>query len=867
MIRRVSMHSAPHVIYLNPLKGFLYSMAFNSLGDILPLLERPSRYLGSETNTIRKDLSQVALRMVLAFPDLYEIGTSHFGLQILYHILNSQAEICAERVFAPSLDLEAHLRSSDLPLCSLENRTPLHHFDIIGFSLLYELNYTNVLTIMDLAKIPFYQKNRTRAFPFIIAGGPCTVNPEPVADFFDAMVIGDGERVVLEMAHAWLAWKIEGDFHNKKDLLLEWSKISGVYIPSLFKCSYSADVNILGLQTIVPVSADYFSIRRAIVNDFDRTFFPDAPIVPFGHPIHDRLRLEIARGCSRGCRFCQAGMIYRPVRERSLATLIKLAKDALAATGYEDLSLLSLSSGDYNLIGPLLSILMESCAPNHISISLPSLRAGTLTPELIKLIKKVRKTGFTIAPEAGSQKLRNHLNKNLTDQEIIDTVEDVFRLGWLVIKLYFMIGLPLETQTDLDKMVDLIKVLNHIKRKTGSKPTRKQKRKINVSIGTFIPKSHTPFQWASQLSLQASQEKLAWLRDQLNLSGVQIKTQRPEMSFLEGLFARGDRRLGLLLVNAYKNGCRFDGWNDHLQFNLWRKSIDQTDIDIDFYTTRQRSLVEPLPWDHIDAGVSKAFLTHEWNKCMTGEETSDCRHGNCNQCGVCDFKIIKPEITTSQTIQNFNPPDRTTQFAAYQLVKVTYAKLNSARFFGHLELVKIFFRALRRAQITVKYTQGFHPKPKISFENPLPIGIESLSEHFYMAIEQTIDPHAVIVSLNKQLPSGLTARDCQPVKNIALPTGLPAVYTVKLETGFFDELLLQNYFSNLDQFYLHKNVKGKQKMFALNLIVSQIKLLAPDTIKLILKSSQGKIFRPFEILSTIFKLSDLTLKRARILKL
>ncbi|UCH22157.1 MAG: TIGR03960 family B12-binding radical SAM protein, partial [Deltaproteobacteria bacterium] len=498
-------------------------MSKYSIQDILPLVEKPSRYLGTETNTIKKDPSTVRLRIALAFPDLYEIGTSHFGLLILYHILNRSKEIAAERVFAPGLDMEAKLRISKLPILSLESQTPLLEFDIVGFSLLYELNYTNILSLLDLSNIPFYASQRDNSYPLIIAGGPCTCNPEPVADFFDAMVIGDGENVILEMSDIWLVWN-KSSGGDKDSLLRKWSRLEGVYVPAYFKPRFDTS----GYQILEPRLSDYTRVTRTITNNLDQAPFPEAPVVPFGRPVHDRLRLEVSRGCTRGCRFCQAGIIYRPVRERSMEKLIDLTTKSLEATGYEDMSLLSLSTGDYACIVPLLECLMTKCQASQIAISLPSLRAGTLTTELMHLIKRVRKTGFTIAPEAGSQRLRDVINKNVTDKDIRDTVTNAFDLSWRLIKLYFMIGLPTETEDDLHAMVNLVKDLRKLSSSQGFKG------KINVSLATFIPKPHTPFQWIAQNSLAESFEKLEWIKKNLNLPGVHLKWQNPQVSILEG---------------------------------------------------------------------------------------------------------------------------------------------------------------------------------------------------------------------------------------------------------------------------------------------------------------------------------------------
>jgi len=547
-------------------------MGKKKIQELLLLSEHASRYLGTETNRCIKNPDNVQLHMALAFPDLYEIGTSHFGVQILYHILNKDPRIYAERVFAPDEDFARRLEAGRLPLSTLETQTPLHQLHMVGFSLLYELNYTNVLYMLHLGKIPFLSRDREESHPLLIAGGPCTCNPEPIADVFDAVVVGEAETVIRRLSDTWLGWKGEGD-GKKETLLSRWAEIEGVYIPCFFEPVY--DLN--GFQTLKPKSAKSpvpgKSVRRAVVPKLADAPFPLDPVVPFGKPVHDRLRLEIARGCTRGCRFCQAGFLYRPVRERAPDALLEMAKASLSLTGYDTLSLLSLSTGDYTALGYLMENLMNGCEALRVAVSLPSLRAGTLTPELMHQIQRVRKTGFTIAPEAGSQRLRDRINKNLSEATIVETVQDAFALGWQVIKLYFMVGLPFEEDADLKALVDLVKRLQGLK---GGSGPRKTRGKLNVSIATFIPKPHTPFQWASQISLEAARKKIEYLKSALNRPGIQFKWQNPEVSFLEGLWARGDRRLGRLLIRAFEKGCRFDGWSDHFQFPRWIEAISET---------------------------------------------------------------------------------------------------------------------------------------------------------------------------------------------------------------------------------------------------------------------------------------------------
>ncbi len=833
-------------------------MSINNIQDILPLVEKPSRYLGSEINIIKKELSKVALRFALVFPDLYEIGTSHFGMQILYHILNSHPEIAAERVFAPGVDMEAYLRSSGLPLFSLESHAPVNRFDIVGFSLLYELNYTNMLNILDLAGLPFRADQRDESHPVIIAGGPCTCNPEPVAEFFDAMVVGDGEHAILELAQTWLLWK--ADLRpDKAQLLKQWSTIKGVYIPSFFE----SQTDQRGLQVIKPRFSSYTRVQRTVVPDLDRLPFPEKPIVPYGKPVHDRLRLEVSRGCTRGCRFCQAGMIYRPVRERSPETLMSLAQRSIAATGYEDISLLSLSTGDYGCIVPLMQQFMARFASENVAVSLPSLRAGTLTPELMELIKKVRKTGFTIAPEAGSQRLRDVINKNITETEIIETVKNAFNLGWQVIKLYFMVGLPTETLDDLRALVDLVKQIRSIKT-----PGRR-KGKINVSIATFIPKPHTPFQWAPQNTLADSREKIDWLRKKLALPGVQFKWQNPEVSLLEGVWSRGDRALSDLLITAWQKGCKFDGWSDQFKFDVWQQALGEAGIDADFYTLRRRDIHEPLPWDHIETQVSKEFLQDEWHKSIQAALTEDCREADCSACGVCDFVEIEPRTYQQSRKQNLNirsevdDPD-----TAYMKLTLSYSKMGQAKYYGHLELVNIFLRALKRAGIPVKFSQGFHPKPKVSFDNPLALGLESENEKMTLTVPSHIDPESVIGGLNSNLPEGLRILPLKDLiansdKNLAAA----CTYQVSLKGGNFVKDELTSFMHRADFPIEFKNRKGKLKKIDLKDMVFNIELIDSGQLHMTLRSEPGKTLRPWEVLRQIFTLSEEQIKQARIVKI
>ncbi len=832
-------------------------MVETTIQDLLPFIEKPSQYLGSEINSIHKNFKEMDTTIVLAFPDLYEIGTSHFGLQILYDLVNRQEKMSAERVFAPGVDLEAALRNSGTPLVSLESHRPLRDFDIMGFSLLYELNYTNILTILDLAGIPFFSSERDDSYPLIIAGGPATCNPEPVADFFDAVVIGEGESVLMEMLRIWLGWK-QQERRDKKDLLISWSKIEGVYIPSLFKIAYDAS----GFQYVTGDSPIRGPVRRVIVSDLEESPFPEAPVIPFGRPVHDRLRLELARGCTRGCRFCQAGMIYRPVRERSLNKLLHLTDRAIRATGYEDISLLSLSTGDYGCLIPLLDILMQQYADRNIAVSLPSLRAGTITPAMMELIKKVRKTGFTIAPEAGSQRLRDVINKNIRQEEIITTVRDAYELGWQVIKLYFMIGLPTETEADLKAIVDMVQEIRNLP------GPQRRKRTINVSVNSFIPKPHVPFQWEPQIPLEAAHEKIRWLKRALHLPGVSLKWQNPEMSRLEGLFARGDRKLSRLLLTAYHKGCRLDGWSDQFNYAIWQASCEEAGIDVDFYTTRPRDPAEPLPWDHIDSRIDRDFLLSEHRRALAMEPTFDCRNGDCNHCGVCDFQTIEPRVHPScpDDFPISIPPGKNSDESRF-VYRLFYSKTGDARFFGHLEMVNIFLRALRRAEIPLKYSEGFHPKPRVSFDNPLPVGIESLSECCLLVLTRHLSPDRITGALNARLPDGLRVDRCRLETPSKTPLRQPEFeYEITLTGAVFDPALLEQYKSETAVILSRRNQKGTLQKINLTDMITHISLDRPDRLILSLRLIAGQSVRPTEMIIHIFQLDETAIRKARIVK-
>ena len=597
--------------------------------DILSSVQKPARYTGGEFGSIIKPAEEVEATIALAFPDVYEVGMSYLGFKILYHLLNKTAGVQAERVYAPWVDMEAKMRERNIPLRTLETEKTLAECDIVGFTLQYELSYTNILNMLELGNVPVLAADRKDEDPFVIVGGPCVYNPEPLADFFDFAIIGEGEEIMIEVMEAYKAWKKAGKVGGRQGFLNEVVKIQGIYVPSFYETVYNEDGTVAEVKVINEAAPA--AVEKRVVKDMNTIDFPDAPIVPFNDIVHDRIMLEVFRGCTRGCRFCHAGMVYRPIRERKPEVLKELARKLVDNTGYNEMSLVSLSSADYSCLAPLVHDLIAEFKDERVSVSLPSLRIDSFSVDIAKEVQAVRKSGLTFAPEAGSQKMRDVINKGVTEEDLMNAVAAAFKSGWNSVKLYFMIGLPFETDEDILAIADLAKKVQY----KYYEITGKRGCKVTVSASGFVPKPYTAFQWFAQNDIETLRRKQFLLKDALKVKNITFQYHDAKTSIVEAIFARGDRRLGKVLLTAWQKGARFDGWSDCFSYDRWLESMAECGLDKDFYAARTRGENEVFPWEHVQPAVFRRFLWREWEKAQAQELTHDCRRSTCTGCGVC----------------------------------------------------------------------------------------------------------------------------------------------------------------------------------------------------------------------------------------
>jgi len=717
-----------------------------SLEAVLERVEKPGRYIGGEWNAIRKDPAGIEARIALVFPDVYEIGMSYLGQKILYDILNRQPSLAAERVFAPWPDLEEGLRSNRLPLFSLESRLPLGRFDILGFSLLYELNYSNILTVLDLGGIPFFSADRGEGSPLVLAGGPAAFNPEPVSDIFDAFLIGDGEDAFLEIAERFITLRKSGA--RREHILSGLAEIPGVYVPGLYE-SYAPRGSALLARR--PKTSAPARIKKRIKTHLGKPSYPEAIVVPDIQAVFDRVTIEVARGCPQRCRFCQATSIYFPFRFMEPALVRKEVRRSLTATGFEAVSLSALSISDYPFLEETVTALMDELAGKKISLSLSSLRPKGLSEAVAENILKVRKTGFTLVPEAGTDRLRRVINKELDNQDILEAAATAFGRGWRLLKLYFMVGLPTEREEDLEGIVRLVEEILSLGKSVMKAPPR-----INLSLSSFIPKPHTPFQWLSMEEEQTLGEKQRFIRSRLSrFRSVAIKAHPTGSSVLEAVFSRGDRRFGPALVQAWKRGARFDSWKDRFDFSPWEEAFSAERMDYRSYLgLLDKDAV--LPWDHIETGIKKAFLLSELDKAIGEERTPSCLDSDCGQCRGCDSLLrpqkAHPPPAETRAARPASFGRRTDQALRYEAF---YEKCGLARFLSHRDLTNHLQRSLRRAGVEVAHSAGFHPKMLVSYAPALPLGMEAKEECFEFRSFYRFDERALLRRLNRSARSGI----------------------------------------------------------------------------------------------------------------
>ncbi len=597
--------------------------------DILYKVEKPARYIGGELNEIKKDLNEIDIRFAFCFPDVYEVGMSHLGSRILYHTINLRKDTYCERAFAPWPDMEKLMREKNIPLFTLETKDPLNKFDMLGFTLQYEMSYTNVLNMIDMCNIPLRSSERSEEDPIIVAGGPCAYNPEPLYEIFDFFEIGEGEEMMNDVLDVYKKFKAEGK--SKKEFLREISKIQGIYVPSLYDVTYNEDNTI---KEFKPKYDDVPAVvKKRIINNYTNVDFPENIIVPYTDIVHDRIVLETFRGCTNGCRFCQAGMIYRPVREKKREDLLKQARKSVEKTGYEEISLSSLSTCDYSDIQQLINDLVKEHEPEKVGIALPSIRVDAFSVDLIKEIQKVRKTGLTFAPEAGSQRMRDIINKGLTEDKILDAATSAFEAGWKTLKLYFMVGLPYEELEDCRGIGQLAEKMVYRYSQVKNKPNNNKGLRITVSTSILVPKPFTPFQWAPMAKIEQVNEKIKAVKESIKSKAIVYNYHEQKTSYMEAVFARGDRRLCDVLIKAFEKGSRFDGWGQYFSYENWMEALAECNVDGDFYAYRERGYDEVLPWDFIDIGVNRKYLENENEKAKRAELTQNCRKG-CTGCGV-----------------------------------------------------------------------------------------------------------------------------------------------------------------------------------------------------------------------------------------
>jgi radical SAM family uncharacterized protein/radical SAM-linked protein len=850
----------------------------SALDELVLAAQKPSRYIGSEFGAIEKDLDQVKVRFALAFPDTYEVGMSNLGFRLLYHLLNDRQDVACERVFLPWPDMEEMLRARKLPLFTLESRAPVKAFDVLGVTLQFELAYTSVLAMLELSDIPLLAADRAEDDPLVVGGGPCAFNPEPVADFFDCFAVGEGEEVAVEIAEAVAQSGFRRGGAGRRELLARLSKIPGVYVPSFFAPRYDPISKVI--TAVEPLRPGYERIERRVMPDLNAlpTTAYTRPIVPFMQTIHDRLPIEIQRGCTRGCRFCQVGMITRPTRQRDPKEVLRLAEVGLKASGYEEVGLLSLSSGDYAPLNGLLDDFLARWEGEKIGMSLPSLRTETMNDGLAKKIGRIRKTGFTLAPEAATERMRAVINKGNREEDLLRAVESIFQNGWSLLKLYFMIGLPEERDEDVQAIAELArKCLSTARR---ALPKGQGSASINLGASTFVPKPFTPFQWEPMISPQETLRRQGIITAALGgrNGAISFKPHDARPSSIEGALALGDRRVGTAVLAAFRLGQRLDGWSEWFSQENWIAAFAECEkvhgVGIDWFAHRRRRLDEVLPWDRIDCGVTKAYLQKQLAASRNLAEVEDCVLAPCTVCGACDYDVVKNRTYDAKDYvpEPAREPAAPGPAPFHTHVRIRYAKQGRIVALSHLELMHTLLRAIRRAGLPVAFSQGFHPKPRVSFGPALPVGVESLCEHMDLELIGPSDAREVGDRLGRELSPGLTVLSSEALdpRTPSISEALRAVhYRVEFPEITWNEEELRDRveaFLGAEEALVtratpqknrtrgrHQKVAArKEREIDLKRLVTHLAVEGPGVVAFSLRADPSGSAKPAEVLAAIF---------------
>ncbi len=863
----------------------------SALDELVLAAEKPSRYVGGEFGSVVKDLDAAGVRFALAFPDPYEVGMSNLGFRLLYHLLNDRPEIACERVFLPWPDMEGRLRERGLPLFTLESRASVRDFDLLGVTLQFELADTSALALLDLAGIPLLARERGDADPIVVGGGPCAFNPEPVADFFDCFAVGEGEEVALELADAVAESGFRRGGASRAEVLERLARIPGVYVPAFFAPRYDPVSRVL--TAIEPLRPGYEKVERRVMPDLNAlpTTAYTRPLVPFRQTVHDRLPIELQRGCTRGCRFCQVGMITRPTRQRAPRQILELAETGLKASGYEEVGLLSLSSGDYACLNPLLDDFLARWEGDKIAMSLPSLRTETMSDSLAKKIGRIRKTGFTLAPEAATERMRAVINKGNREEDLLRAVESVFGNGWSLLKLYFMIGLPEERDEDVVAIAELARKCLAAARR--ALPKGQGSAAIHLGASTFVPKPFTPFQWEPMIAPAETRRRQGLVTAALGgrNGAIQFKPHDSRQSSIEGALALGDRRVGTAVLAAYRMGQRLDGWTEWFDEGNWLAAFEACErehgVGLDWFAHRRRRLDEVLPWDRIDCGVTKAYLQKQLAAARNLAEVPDCVLEPCTVCGACDYEVVKNRTYEAKDYEPAPPPPpRPPPPAGRTLVRVRYAKLGRLVALSHLETMPTLLRAVRRAGLPVAWSQGYHPKPRVSFGPALPVGIESRCEYLDLDLHGEADPAEVLARLVPELPEGLAALGAERLdpQALSISEAQRAVhYRAEFPGESWDEAALQarvDLFREAGQALVTRTAppKGrsrgrnqkvaarKQREIDLKEIVTHIEVDGPRSVAFSLRADPSGSAKPAEVLAAVFGADGAPPKGVKVLK-